>query len=145
MEPRLGVGACIIREGRLLLFRRLRAPDKGCWSIPGGKIDFLEPIEHALRREVAEETGLSLGPLRLICVTDQIYVDTPEHWVAPVYLAQSFTGRPVLMEPEKHEGLDWFSLDALPSPLAVGVTAMLPALKNALGWPISGLPDAREI
>lgn len=132
-EPRLGVGACILKDGKLLLFRRLRAPDKGCWSIPGGKIDFLEPIEDALRREVAEETGLLLGPLRLLCVTDQIYPDTPEHWVAPTYLAESFTGEAVNLEPHKHEGMDWFALDALPSPLSVAVTATLPALKRALG------------
>lgn len=131
MEPRLGVGACIVRDGRLLLFRRLRAPDAGCWSIPGGKVDFREPVEEALRREVAEETGLTLGDLRLLCVTDQIHED--EHWVAPTYLADSFTGEPVLLEPEKHEGLDWFALDALPSPLSMAVTATLPALKKAVG------------
>ena len=133
MEPRLGVGVCIVRDGKLLLFRRLRAPDKGCWSIPGGKIDFLEPIEHGLRREVAEEVGVRLGELRLLCVTDQINPGTPEHWVAPTYLAESFSGEPVNLEPEKHEGLDWFALDALPSPLAVAVTQTLPALKKALG------------
>ena len=132
MEPRLGVGACIVRDGRLLLFRRLRAPDQGCWSIPGGKIDFLEPIEAGLRREVAEETGLILGELRLLCVTDQIYPETPEHWVAPTYLADSFTGEAVNLEPHKHEGMDWFALDALPAPLSRAVEATLPALRRAL-------------
>jgi 8-oxo-dGTP diphosphatase len=132
MEPRLGVGACIVRDGRLLLFRRLRAPEKGCWSIPGGKVDFLEPVEDALRREAAEETGLVLGPLRLLCASDLIDPDGPEHWLSPIYLAESFTGEPVLLEPEKHEGLDWFALDALPAPLSVAVRAALPALKMAL-------------
>jgi ADP-ribose pyrophosphatase YjhB (NUDIX family) len=132
-EPRLGVGACIVRDGRLLLLRRLRNPEAGCWSIPGGKIDFLEPIEDALRREVAEETGLILGPLRLLCVTDQIDAETPEHWVAPTYLAESFTGEPANLEPHKHGAMEWFALDALPSPLAIAVKVTLPALKRALG------------
>lgn len=132
-EPRLGVGACIVRDGRLLLLRRLRHPEAGSWSIPGGKIDFLEPIEDALRREVEEETGLILGAVRLLCVTDQIHPDTPEHWVAPTYLAESFTGEPVNLEPEKHGGMDWFALDALPTPLAIAVRATLPVLKRALG------------
>lgn len=131
-EPRVGVGACIVRDGKLLLLRRLRHPEAGHWSIPGGKIDFLEPIEDALRREVAEETGLALGELRLLCVTDQIYHDTPEHWVAPTYLALSFAGEPVNLEPHKHEGLDWFPLDALPAPLSRAVKATLPGLKKAL-------------
>lgn len=132
-EPRLGVGACIVRDGKLLLLRRLRNPEAGQWSIPGGKIDFLEPIEDALRREVAEETGLILGALRLLGVTDQIDPETPEHWVAPTYLAESFTGEPVNLEPEKHGGMDWFDLDALPTPLAIAVRTTLPALKRALG------------
>ena len=131
-EPRLGVGACIVKDGRLLLFRRLRAPEKGFWSIPGGKVDFLEPAEDALRREVAEETGLALGELRLLCVSDLIHPAGPEHWLSPIYLAESFTGRPTLLEPEKHEGLDWFALDALPAPLATAVETALPALKKAL-------------
>lgn len=131
-EPRLGVGACIIRDGRLLLLRRLRNPEAGCWSIPGGKIDFLEGIEDALRREVAEETGLVLGPLRLLCVTDQIHAETPEHWVAPTYLAEGFTGEPKNLEPHKHSDMGWFALEALPSPLAIAVRATLPALKRAL-------------
>ncbi len=131
-EPRLGVGACIVRAGKLLLLRRLRNPEAGHWSIPGGKVDFLEPVEDALRREVAEETGLILGSLRLLCVTDQIQSETPEHWVAPTYLAESFTGEPVNLEPHKHEGMDWFALDALPTPLSMAVKATLPALKTAL-------------
>ena len=132
-EPRLGVGACIVRDGRLLLLRRLRNPEAGCWSLPGGKVDFLEPIEDALRREVAEETGLMLGPLRLLCVTDQIHPETLEHWVAPTYLAEGFTGEPANLESEKHGGMDWFALEALPAPLAIAVRTTLPALKKALG------------
>lgn len=132
-EPRLGVGACIVRDGKLLLLQRLRNPEAGHWSIPGGKIDFLEPIEDALRREVAEETGLTLGPLRLLSVTDHIDPETPQHWVAPTYLAESFKGEPVNIEPHKHGCLDWFALDALPAPLAIAVRTTLPALKKALG------------
>ena len=85
-----------------------------------------------MRREVAEETGLVLGPLRLLCVTDQIHAETPEHWVAPTYLAEGFTGEPKNLEPHKHSDMGWFALEALPSPLAIAVRATLPALKRAL-------------
>lgn len=104
-EPRLGVGVAIVRQGRLLLIRRLRPPEAGCWGLPGGKVDFLEPVELAIRRETREELGVELGPLSLLCVTDQPHPDVPEHWVAPVYLAAEVTGVPEIREPDKHDGL----------------------------------------
>ncbi|MBX3480435.1 MAG: NUDIX domain-containing protein [Caulobacter sp.] len=129
-EPRLGVGVAIVRGGRLLLIRRLRPPEAGCWGLPGGKVDFLEPVETAIRREAREELGVDLGPLRLLCVTDQLHPETPEHWVAPVYLTGEINGEPTIQEPEKHDGLDWFGLDALPTPLTMATIRAARALKE---------------
>lgn len=60
------VGAVITDEkGRLLLIQRGHDPDKGLWSIPGGRVEAGESDPDAVIREVAEETGLSVtcGPL----------------------------------------------------------------------------------
>jgi 8-oxo-dGTP diphosphatase len=58
IRPQLAVSASIFRDGRILLVRRARAPGLGLWSLPGGRVEFGEPLEIALRREVMEETGL---------------------------------------------------------------------------------------
>ena len=51
----------VITDGHRALIVR-RAPDDdvapGSWEFPGGKIEFGEALEEALRREVREETGL---------------------------------------------------------------------------------------
>ncbi|PRW64815.1 NUDIX hydrolase [Actinopolyspora mortivallis] len=53
------VGAVIHdRRGRLLLVRRANEPGQGMWSLPGGRVEPGEDDHAALRREVAEETGL---------------------------------------------------------------------------------------
>lgn len=132
-EPRIGVGAAIVRDGRLLLVRRLRAPEIGCWSFPGGKIDWMEPVETALRREIREEIGLDLGSVSLLCVTDQIDPAAGTHWVAPVYLAMQARGEPANLEPEKHAAVAWCDPAALPSPLSLAVREALPHLLRALG------------
>lgn len=55
----------IVRDdhGRVLLQRRT---DFSFWGLPGGVLELDEDIETGARREVAEETGLALGPLRLV-------------------------------------------------------------------------------
>ena len=65
-RPLLLVAAgAIVRDmaGRVLLHRR---SDDGQWSIPGGALNLGESFEEAARREVLEETGLTLGALTLV-------------------------------------------------------------------------------
>ena len=116
-EPRLGCGAAILQDGKLLLIKRLRSPEADHWGLPGGKVDLLETVEHAVKREIDEELGIQLGDVELLCVVDLIDADGAEHWVAPVYLATKFEGTPRLVEPEKHSDFGWFALHDLPAPL----------------------------
>jgi 8-oxo-dGTP diphosphatase len=55
------VGA-VVRDaaGRLLLIRRGHDPHRGCWSLPGGRVEAGESVEQAVEREVLEETGLTV-------------------------------------------------------------------------------------
>ena len=129
-QPRLGCGAAIVQDGRLLLVRRLRKPEAGCWGLPGGKVDWLEPVEQAVRREIEEELAIRLTSLSLLCVVDQIDAQLGEHWLAPVYLADTFDGEVRNVEPEKHSDIGWFALDGLPEPLTVATRRAACALNE---------------
>ncbi|MBV8664337.1 MAG: NUDIX domain-containing protein, partial [Hyphomicrobiales bacterium] len=59
--PGVGCGAAIVRECRLLLVKRRKPPEAGCWNLPGGKVDFLERVEDAVRREILEEIGVEIA------------------------------------------------------------------------------------
>jgi 8-oxo-dGTP diphosphatase len=65
--------AVVVRDGRLMLTRRVHEPQAGWWDLPGG---FLEPGEHpeaGVIRELREETGLDVRPVRLIGLYMDVY------------------------------------------------------------------------
>jgi 8-oxo-dGTP diphosphatase len=53
-------------DGTIALIRRGRAPGRGRWSLPGGRVEPGEDEHAAVIREVAEETGLRVHPERLL-------------------------------------------------------------------------------
>ena len=70
--PMVGVGAVVVRDERVLLIRRAKAPRESEWSLPGGLQKLGETVFEAARREVMEETGVAIRPLAIVDVVDLI-------------------------------------------------------------------------
>ncbi len=84
--PLVGVGAIIFDEAnRVLLIRRAKEPSKGRWSIPGGLVELGETVLDAVRREVLEETGISVAPQAIVEVVDRIYTASEVHEIRVRY------------------------------------------------------------
>lgn len=74
MQIRPGAAAVILTDEGVLLQRR---SDNGRWGLPGGAVEPGESVSVAVVREVFEETGLHVEPIRLIGV----YSDPANHQV----------------------------------------------------------------
>ncbi|MCW8306142.1 NUDIX hydrolase [Acidiphilium sp. PA] len=73
--PRVGIGIVVLRGEAVLLVRRGQPPAQGAWSLPGGGQELGETAEAAARRELFEETGLTVGALWLAGAVDSIHRD----------------------------------------------------------------------
>ena len=97
-RPLVGVGALIFRRGRILMARRGKEPLKGWWSLPGGALETGETLDHAVRREVLEETSLIVEPVRVFEIFERIMRDaqgaTEYHYVLIDYLCRIIGGEP---------------------------------------------------
>ena len=89
--PRVGVGAVVLHDGRVLLVRRGKPPLSGKWSLPGGLVELGETTAEAIVREVEEECGVRVRLGGLAGVLDRVVRDDAGriryHWVLVDYLA----------------------------------------------------------
>jgi 8-oxo-dGTP diphosphatase len=76
VAPQVGIGIVVLRGEEVLLVRRGKPPAKGAWSLPGGRQELGETAEACARRELLEETGITVGPLALIAHVDSIHRDS---------------------------------------------------------------------
>lgn len=67
----LVVDAIVSFQNSILIVKRKYEPSKGLWALPGGHVEKDESIYEAVVREVKEETGMLVVPMRII----KIYSD----------------------------------------------------------------------
>ncbi len=114
-RPFLAVSAAIIRDGKVLIIRRGRAPGRGLHSLPGGGVEVGETLVEAVRREVGEETGLVIEPVALAGHREVIWRD-PEGRVERHYVILPFAARWVSGEPNLNEEIaaaHWLAMSEL--------------------------------
>jgi 8-oxo-dGTP diphosphatase len=96
-------------------------------------------------RELEEETGLEVAPadLRLAHLLHCHAGEGGAEWLGAFFVAERWTGEPRLMEPDKHDAIGWFALDALPARTIAytrqGIAACARAIPfSTFGWPPPG-------
>jgi ADP-ribose pyrophosphatase YjhB (NUDIX family) len=75
--PVVAVGAVVWKGDRFLLIRRGKPPRQGSWTLPGGRQELGETVSQAAKREILEETGLTIHIVDLVTVVDLMDRDGP--------------------------------------------------------------------
>ena len=135
-RPFLAVSAAIVRDGKILVVRRARAPANGLFTLPGGVVEVGETLVEAVAREVREETGLAIDPVALAGFRETIVRDgesrVERHFIILCFAARWHAGEPVLNEElsEAH-WLDPAELASLPT--TPGLAEIVAAAFDRLG------------
>jgi 8-oxo-dGTP diphosphatase len=113
--PRVGVGAMIVRDGQVLMARRMSGQRSGWFGWIGGKLEFGETLQQCARREAREEAGIEITNLRLLCISSIIVED--QHWIDVEFLADIAAGEPHAAAPDELIDWAWYPIDDLPGPI----------------------------
>ncbi|MFH1802846.1 MAG: NUDIX hydrolase [archaeon] len=83
------VGAIIEENRKVFLTKRSHTMEKesGKWCIPGGHIEISETAEEALKREVKEETNLSLRNIKFLGYQDEYLPKLKVHAINLIFSA----------------------------------------------------------
>jgi len=110
----VGCGAIVFNsKDEILMLKRTN----GRWFYPGGFCDVgVSPAEN-VAREVREETGLIVTPIRLIGVTDSLKLGSPARHLYSLLFYCRLEGGEIRPHPLEALEVGFFPLDQIPEPL----------------------------
>ena len=103
---------CLIRKGNQVLM--LQKPSRGWWAAPGGKMEPAESVVEAVKREVKEETGLTIFRPRLCGVFSFILqneIEMMDEWMMFTFFTDEMAGEAYLTCEEGN--LSWHDIESV--------------------------------
>jgi len=107
---RVRVGVVVMQEGKVLLVRQHLSQGQEFWIVPGGGLKKNEGLLDCARREIAEETGLEIEPVRLLYVGD--FFNGERHVVDTFWLGKVVGGE-LKRRAEEIDSLQFFEIERL--------------------------------
>jgi ADP-ribose pyrophosphatase YjhB (NUDIX family) len=116
VTPKLAVGAVVGNErAEMLLIQRA---DSGVWLYPTGWADVGYSPAEVVVKEVVEETGIEVEPVRLLAVLDGLRLGFTRIPLVSLVFQCHVLGGELKAHPLECSEVGWFAEDRLPSPLA---------------------------
>lgn len=128
--------AIIIKDDTFLALYSMRGDHKS-WDLPGGRMSIGEDAETTLVREVDEETGLKIRPLKLIDTWN--YVRDAEYHVTGVFYQCECDSFDVQLSDE-HDGYEWLNINDYTEYLK-----SRPYLERMMNWDWQSLESGYDV
>jgi ADP-ribose pyrophosphatase YjhB (NUDIX family) len=115
VTPKVAVGAAVGNDkGELLLIQRA---DSGIWLYPTGWCDVGYSAAEVVVKEVEEETGIEVEPVRLIAVLDGLRLGFTRVPLYSLLFHCRAVGGTLNPHPLECRDVGWFTRDTMPSPM----------------------------
>ncbi len=139
VTPKVAVGAVVGNErDEILLVQRA---DTGVWLYPTGWADIGYSASEVAVKEVLEETGMEVEPVRLIAVLDGLRLGFTSVPLYSLVFHCRLLGGELRRHPLECADVGWFAEDALPAPLAGATRWMVPAFAAIRSQPVDVVFD----
>jgi len=126
-RPKIGVNVLVIKDGKVLMGKRIGKVGYGTWCLPGGHLEMGESLAFCAKRELLEETGIIAEDMEFLHLINGPRKDESSHYVHINFLAKRWKGEPKVTEPDKFEAWEWFATDKLPENVFPGHQRFVPA------------------
>jgi ADP-ribose pyrophosphatase YjhB (NUDIX family) len=131
VTPKVAVGAVVGNDaGELLLVQRA---DNGVWLYPTGWADVGYSASEVAVKEVLEETGMEVEPVRLIAVLDGLRLGFTKVALYSLVFHCRLVGGELRRHPLECIDVGWFAEGNLPTPLAGATRWSVPAFQAIRG------------
>lgn len=97
----------------ILLVKRRNSPFKNFWALPGGFVDENEDLETAAKRELLEETSISIKNLEQLKAFGKPFRDPRNHVVSVAFIGYVPENTNAIAADDAKE-VKWFNIDKLP-------------------------------
>jgi len=139
VTPKIAVGAIVGNEnGELLLIQR---GDSGVWLYPTGWADVGYSAAEVVVKEVEEEAGILVEPVRLVAVLDGLQLGARGLPFYSLVFHCRAVGGDLTPHPLETRDVGWFAQTRLPEPLAGGGRWVDLAFEAIRGGPIEVVFD----
>lgn len=103
-----GIKGLIVHDNKFLAIHKKNISDK-TFELPGGRMQFGETIEETLKREVFEETGVHVEPLKLLDTWNYINNERTHQVAGVIYLCKKIDEHLTITLSAEHDRYEWLS------------------------------------